>query len=1353
MADKETTKFGFRKLGNDNYPQWRMHMRGLLQTKDIASAITDPEDEASDKAKGLITLCVQEYHLPLIEASDTAHDAWTALEQLYQQRSSANLIRLKREMANLQKKREETVMEYVARARALADQITAAGHQPDDEDILQAVLAGLPSKFAMMRTIIESLDELPSLTEATAKLMLVESEQPHTNESAYVTNGRPPPFGGTRPRVYIPPHRRQPGSGGYRSSSTPAGNNSNNRRESRSCYYCGKKGHLKKDCRKRKADMSKEDSGRNSSAQVVALTATCGKCTHTLNAGHGDAAHPRDEWAADSGATESVTGFGELLHNTTPIEGTHTITYGNGEKLAAVARGDVIFEDKKTILRDVLYVPGHKINLLSVSKVVANGASVVFTPDACVIKKGSKTVMEGVQKHGLYKFKAPAIINQSATSEFAGAAQGTVSAEVWHKRYGHLGYDNLKRLVKEDMVKGINLNPDDIKKTTGICKACAQAKHSRSPFERAEEKTTAVLDVVHMDVCGPLPEETPGGKKYFITFLDDYSRYSDVNLLGRKSEAKEAIKSKIAYMEKQTGKHVKAVRTDNGGEFISDDLRDYFTEKGINHQKTMAYTPEQNGRAERLNRTLMEKTRAMMLDSDLPTRFWGEALTTANYLRNVSPTANKEKTPYELFYGQKPDVSFLRAYGSEAYCHIPKEKRNKLEKRSEKGILVGYMLNNNGYRIWMEGGYNIWHSRDVIFDETKTRQPKDKAESASIPEKATSEDEDDDMPDLQSDTDSDGDSDDGDGPSTDNVGAPGGDGDNTAGDGGSGNAGSGGGHPPDPNTSGGSTPGVRRSGRSNQGKSPGEWWKLPGPTASIVITAQDVVVTEPLTLKEAMESEHADYWKDAVDDEYKSLLENDTWSLETPPAGVKPIPVKWVFKLKKDATGRFERFKARLVVKGFRQKEGIDYNEVFAPVSKYSTLRTLLAKVTAEDMELHQVDIKTAFLHGELEEVIYIEQPEGYAEGPPGTACKLNKSLYGLKQAPRAWFNRLNKELEDYGFKASEADPSLFTLHNKTSNIYLLVYVDDILIAGSDAAAVSAMKDRLLKSFEGRDLGEITSFLGINISRDRDKKELKIDQKGMIKDIIERFGMEDAKMKATPMSTSLKLTKEEGEMLDKEKYPYGTLVGKIMFLAVATRPDLAFTVGALTRFMANPTIVHWQVAKGVVRYLAKTPERGITFRGSNTELRAYCDADYAGDIDTRRSTTGYVFVMNGGAISWNSKRQPTVAASTTEAEYMAAAAAVKEGLWMRKLLESLDIKVNKINILCDNQSAIKLLKNPIFSVRSKHIDVIHHFARERVLRGDVVFNYVHTKKMLADVMTKALPAEQHEELCAQMGVD
>lgn len=262
----------------------------------------------------------------------------------------------------------------------------------------------------------------------------------------------------------------------------------------------------------------------------------------------------------------------------------------------------------------------------------------------------------------------------------------------------------------------------------------------------------------------------------------------------------------------------------------------------------------------------------------------------------------------------------------------------------------------------------------------------------------------------------------------------------------------------------------------------------------------------------------------------------------------------------------------------------------------------------------------------------------------------------------------------------------------------------------------------------------------------------KIDQAGMISSIIQQFGLEEAKTKNIPLSPAVKLSKNEGELLDKTQFPYGTLIGKLMYLAVATRPDIAFGTNTLARFISNPNLTHWQAAKGLVRYLAHTVNRGITFRGSDVALIGYCDADYAGDLDTRKSTTGYVFTLNGGAVSWNSKRQPTVAASTTEAEYMSAASAVKEGLWLRKLCASLDIPVSTVEIKCDNQSAIKLVKNPIFSVRSKHIDVAHHFARERVQSKEVAFTYVSTTDMAADMMTKVVPVSKHEACCKMIGV-
>jgi hypothetical protein len=540
-------------------------------------------------------------------------------------------------------------------------------------------------------------------------------------------------------------------------------------------------------------------------------------------------------------------------------------------------------------------------------------------------------------------------------------------------------------------------------------------------------------------------------------------------------------------------------------------------------------------------------------------------------------------------------------------------------------------------------------------------------------------------------------------------------------------------------------PAPRKSSRSNFGKPPGNWWSV-----TPALTAE---VTEPATMIDALDGELAEFWQEAMNDEMASLLENGTWTLEYPPPGVKPIPVKWVYKVKRDTAGNIERFKARLVAKGFKQQEGIDYNEVFAPVSKYATFRALMAVVAADDLELHQIDIKTAFLQGNLEEDIYICQPPGYDNGDSKMACHLQKALYGLKQAPRAWHQRLDDELQQYGFRVSEADPGLYTYYTATAGpLFLLVYVDDILLTCGDLAVICDVKDHLLNTFDGRYLGPATSFLGIAINRDRANRVIKLSHQRMVTDLVHHFGLENGNARVVPLTATVGLSFGAGDPLDTDTYPYRELVGSLMHLAVTVRPDIAFAVGALARYMASPTMVHWQAAKGVLRYLSGTADYGITYGPSKSGLVGYCDADYAGDIDTRRSTSGYVFVLHGGAITWQSKRQQTVAASTTEAEYMAAAAAVKEGLWMRKLLVDLGFDLGVVSIMADNQSAIKLLRNPVFSARSKHIDVIHHFARERVLRKEVAFKYISTDMMLADVLTKPLSGIKHKACCMGMGV-
>ncbi|KAJ9515883.1 hypothetical protein QJQ45_016947 [Haematococcus lacustris] len=488
----------------------------------------------------------------------------------------------------------------------------------------------------------------------------------------------------------------------------------------------------------------------------------------------------------------------------------------------------------------------------------------------------------------------------------------------------------------------------------------------------------------------------------------------------------------------------------------------------------------------------------------------------------------------------------------------------------------------------------------------------------------------------------------------------------------------------------------------------------------------------------------ADLWIEAMNAELASLHANQTWCLEERPANARVLPTKWVLKVKRDAAGNIEKLKARLVAKGFYQQSGVDVGDVYAPVSKHTTLRTLLAKAAAENMEIHQLDFETAFLNGKLQpgEVIYVQQPKGFEEGSSNTVCRLQRALYGLRQAPRAWHARLSEELLSMGFKASEADPALFTLQLNTGPVYLLVYVDDCLLCTQqgDTAGLAYVKKQLSSVFKLKDLGEARWFLGMQLTRDRAEGTIKLDQHKFIQELVTANSKSAAHSKPLPMAPAVKLVRE-GDALDTTLHHYSALVGSLLYLTCCTRPDIAFAVGALARHMSAPTKQHWSAACSVLCYLKGTTDQGLLF-GGVSRLQRFTDADYAGDKDTARSTTGYIVTLNGGAISWSSRLQPTVAMSTAEAEYMAASSAAKEALWLRKLMRDLQLDASCVNLGCDNQAAIQLLHNPMATSRAKHIDVHHHFVRERISRGEVAFYYCHTSSMLADILTKPLAAVQ-----------
>ena len=1339
------------RLDVDNYATWKSRMKFLLISKGLWAAVssTDANPETDLKALAQIGLYVKEHHLPLLERCTTAKEAWDKLESVYQAKSNARKLQLRKQLTQLKMGPGEPLSKYVARAKDIQDQLRAAGHEISDQEVTWSVLAGLPEVYDTVVTVLETTsDKDMNLEDILPKLLQVEQRQSAERADERALYAKP--MGGFGGRPGSRPGGR-PGGGrpGGKPNGRPGKFGGQNGSIKGPCFYCGKKGHTKAECYKRRNDEARHSGqGQQQSAQnrheqhgALALSVTAGAETPSSSS-----STQQQRWVLDSGASRHMTPHEDILINKRPLTDNTTVTFGNGGKGRPTAVGDVLLatSHRTLALKDVLYIPGLTENLFSVRHATKNGADFTFNNKGCQIWTNDELAAEApCSKNDTVYYLAGFCPQATAVEEGTDTAllsrTGKESPELWHQRFAHLGFDNLATLQKKNMVTGINITAEEFS-TAGkekLCEPCVLGKQQRLPFPPSESATTKPLELLHTDVCGPLPVTSLGGSDYFVTVLDDYSRLSIIKPLTYKSDTSAAVRDIVTLLETQTGNRVQRLRSDNGSEYLNSSLDTFLKDKGIQHETTIRYSPEQNGAAERLNRTLMEKVRSMLAASKLPKNLWAEALATANYVRNRSPVSGRDLTPWELCFGTKPDVTHLRTFGARAYAHIPKPLRSKLESNSQPGTFLGYASNSKGYKIMLDSG-KIILSRDVIISEPAGAQEQESGMPLNgAPYDATW---------------------------TEIVKAPTGGGTTTqeaapeqqaaaehAGQPGQPAALQGQqGQPDQP-----AQPGAARRQqprRAAQDRPANLWmgdaYRITGRDNH---TANLATLSEPSTMEEALSGEDADLWRRAMDEEMASLLANRTWTLEAPPAGITPIPVKWVYKIKRDASGNIERYKARLVAKGFRQREGIDYEEVFAPVSKYATLRTLLAAAAAADLELHQLDIKTAFLNGELEEDVYVIQPPGYEEGGSGIACHLHKALYGLKQAPRAWHLRLKQELESMEFIQSKADPGLFILTAENGTTLVLTYVDDLLIAAPNAARAAEVKQRLMSVFEARDLGEATFFLGMSITRDRERRTIKLAQERLTADLLSKHGMLEAKALSTPLSPSTKLTKS-GETLDREAYGYAELIGSLMYLSVCTRPDIAQAVGALARYMAQPTMLHWQAAKGVLRYLAGTADFGINFGGAKAGLEAYCDADYAGDIDTRRSTTGYVFIFNGGAISWSSRLQQTVAASTTEAEYMGAAAAIKEGLWLRKLFNDMGLNT-EISIWADNQSAIKLLKNPVFSMRSKHIDVLYHFARERVARGEVSFNYIRTDKMVADALTKPVAANKLHYCLDAMGVN
>jgi hypothetical protein len=492
-------------------------------------------------------------------------------------------------------------------------------------------------------------------------------------------------------------------------------------------------------------------------------------------------------------------------------------------------------------------------------------------------------------------------------------------------------------------------------------------------------------------------------------------------------------------------------------------------------------------------------------------------------------------------------------------------------------------------------------------------------------------------------------------------------------------------------------------------------------------------------------------------DEMNSLMTSQTWELTELPQRKKALHNKWVYRVKEEHDGS-KRYKARLVVKGFQQKEGVDYTDIFSPVVKLTTIRLVLGIVATENLHLEQLDVKTAFLHGDLEEDIYMSQPQGFiVQGKENLVCKLRKSLYGLKQAPRQWYKKFDSFMYSTGFTRCQADHCCYVKSFDNSYIILLLYVDDMLIAGSSIEEINNLKKQLSKQFAMKDLGPAKQILGMRIIRDRANGTLKLSQTEYVKKILSRFSMDEAKSVSTPLGSHFRLTKDQSPKTEQEqaymsKVPYASAIGSLMYAMVCTRPDIAHAVGVVSRYMSNPGKQHWEAVKWILRYLKGTLGTSLCFTGADMKLTGYVDSDLAGDVDTRKSTTGYVYTLGGTAVSWVSKLQKIVALSTTEAEYVAVTEAGKEMVWLQGFLEELGQRQKKGILHSDSQSAIFLAKNPAFHSRTKHIQLRYHFIRSLLDGGQLTLEKILGAKNPADMLTKGVTIEKLKLCSTSVGL-
>ena len=1086
----------------------------------------------------------------------------------------------------------------------------------------------------------------------------------------------------------------------------------------------------------------------------------------------------------DSGATCHMSPYIDAFTNFEFIE-PKKISAADNRTFDAIGKGNLHVRIPNgdgftpVTLRDALYAPSIASTLISLSRADKAGyTTVIQDGELHLIDRTHNNVVIGKipAVNGLWSVRSAKAL-ENGTSLLPGNRVSTaVSLMDLHRCLGHISPSTAAQLIDKQILTGVTLRDRNVE----FCEVCALAKIKRHPFPKTRSHPAQDIgDVIHSDVWGPASVQAIGGDQYGITWIDEKTRYGVVEGMRAKSDAFEEYKAYEAWLRVQRGKSVRSLQTDRGGEYMSNAFAAHLRQRGTTRLLTVHDSSPSNGIAERCNGVLLEHVRALLVDSGLPKFLWKEALKYAMWIRNRTTTHLLDGiTPYEAFYGVKPDISDIHLWGSRVW--VRDLTAGKLDPRGREGRFIGYDAESKGCRIYWPSSRSIGVERDLIFEDrpvnselislpesspVKSRSPKPVTtapQTTSTPEAPEPHSTQPSSNDVPSDEPTDPEV-----PPAQVIES---------------------GPPVEVEPPPRQSERVRKPSRyvrealegtidagTTRGKS-----RLPkgvqlptGMTATedcnlelelelqgeataclahenrvievAMASTHEVSLAEddPKSLAEAMDRPDWPEWKAAMDEELALMAKYEVWDEVDQPEDTNIIGCRWVFRIKRDSNGKVLKYRARLVAQGFTQLYGIDFQETFAPVARLSSIRTVIALAASEDWELHQMDVKSAYLNSPIDTAIYMRLPPGCSN--KGKVARVKKGIYGLRQSGNLWHKTLTTAFNKLNLTRSAVDHGVFYCHDDIGTTIVCSSTDDFAITGTPTSRVSKFKSDLSNHFEMTDLGELAWILGIQVKRDRISKTITLSQAAYIDSVVKRFNLESASPLQTPIDPSVHLSKDQSpatprQFDDMRNVPYREAVGSLMYAAIGTRPDITYAVTALSQYLQNPGRAHWEQVKRVIRYLKGTRDYELTF-GSSGGVEGFTDANWGNDTDDRHSICGYVFTLNHGAVSWSSKKQSVVALSSTEAEYIGITHAAKEAIWIRHLLSELysPLVLNyPITLYCDNKSAIELVKNATFHSRTKHIAIRYHYIREAYNEGTIVLDHRGTDDMPADVFTKPL---------------